>query len=104
MAGARGRIRSPGNRQSSRSENEKRQGTALPGPQTPRRAPLEKRIRAMKCPREMLVLDAVRKGEWTPALRQHVASCEECAAAADVAQWMESFASNSVPRRHLPDP
>ena len=58
----------------------------------------------MKCPREILVLDAVRTGEWTPALRQHVASCEECAAAADVAQWMEGFASNGVPRRNLPDP
>ena len=41
---------------------------------------------------------------WTAELREHVLSCEECAAAASVAPWLQRFASLSDREHILPHP
>jgi hypothetical protein len=46
----------------------------------------------------------ILEGEWTDELRAHVTSCEDCAAAAAVAPWMERFASLSDREHILPHP
>ncbi|HEV7429004.1 MAG TPA: hypothetical protein VGQ46_21835 [Thermoanaerobaculia bacterium] len=56
------------------------------------------------CPFEPNVIDAVANDAWTASLRAHVTSCEDCAAAADVAPWMNSFAGINEREHILPDP
>ena len=56
------------------------------------------------CPFEPNVIDAVVNGSWTASLRTHVASCEDCAAAAEVAPWMSSFSGIDEREHILPDP
>ena len=46
----------------------------------------------------------VLQGKWTDSLRAHMATCADCAAAAEVAPWMEQFAATDVRRHILPDP
>ena len=58
----------------------------------------------MNCPFESDVLRAAANDAGPESLRAHVASCEECAAAAAVAPWMESFAKIDERRAPLPDP
>jgi hypothetical protein len=56
------------------------------------------------CPFEPNVIDAVTNDAMTESLRAHVASCESCAAAAEVAPWMASFAGIDEREHILPDP
>ncbi len=58
----------------------------------------------MKCLQETHVLHAAESNEWTDALREHVAACADCAAAANVAPWMERFAKIDARSHALPDP
>jgi len=57
-----------------------------------------------ECRYEADVVRAASTDAWTEALREHVAACEVCAAAADVAPWMQQFARIDERRRPLPDP
>lgn len=58
----------------------------------------------MKCLQETHVLHAAESNEWTASLREHVAECEPCAAAANVAPWMDRFAKIDARSHALPDP
>jgi hypothetical protein len=57
-----------------------------------------------ECPFEPNVLDAAASNAWTESLRTHVASCEDCAAAAEVASWMTTFSGLDEREHILPDP
>jgi hypothetical protein len=56
------------------------------------------------CPFEPNVIDAVTSDAWTESLRAHIASCDSCAAAAEVAPWMVSFSGINEREHILPDP
>jgi len=56
------------------------------------------------CPFEPNVIDAMTNDAMTESLHAHVASCESCAAAAEVAPWMASFAGINEREHVLPDP
>ena len=56
------------------------------------------------CPFEPNVIDAAASGQWSESLRAHLASCADCAAAAEVAPWMVSFAKQDDREHILPDP
>ena len=56
------------------------------------------------CVQEPLVRRAAVEDRWTDALRQHVASCQDCAAAAAAAPFMTQFARVDARERALPDP
>lgn len=58
----------------------------------------------MNCSFEAAVIRAASNDTWTATLREHVAACEECAAAAEVAPWMQSFARIDERESPLPDP
>src|SRR5258706_1307706 len=57
-----------------------------------------------ECPFEPNVLDAIANDAWTESLRAHVASCDDCAAAAEVAPWMTRFSGLDERQHILPDP
>jgi len=57
-----------------------------------------------ECRFEQNVIDAVNGVAWTESLRVHVASCADCAAAAEVAPWMATFAGLDEREHILPDP
>jgi len=57
-----------------------------------------------ECPFEPNVIDAVTNDAWTESLRKHVASCDDCAAAAEVAPWMARFSGLDEREHILPDP
>ncbi len=57
-----------------------------------------------ECPFEPNVMDAVTNDAWTESLRAHVASCDHCAAIAEVAPWMARFAGLDERPHTLPDP
>jgi hypothetical protein len=57
-----------------------------------------------ECPFEPNVMDAVANDAWTESLRTHMASCDDCAAAAEVAPWMSRFSSLDEREHILPDP
>jgi hypothetical protein len=57
-----------------------------------------------ECPFEPNVVDAVSNDAWTESLRAHVASCDDCAAAAEVAPWMTRFSGLDEREHILPDP
>jgi hypothetical protein len=54
------------------------------------------------CRYEHDVLRAAQEGRWTDALQSHVASCEECQAAASVSAFMGMLADDDVRVRALP--
>jgi hypothetical protein len=56
------------------------------------------------CPMESDVVRAAAINAWPHALRNHVASCEFCGAAAAVAPWMQNFADVDDRQHPLPDP
>ena len=56
------------------------------------------------CVQESLVRRAAVESRWTDALRQHVTGCDDCAAAAETAAFMSSFAEVDERSRALPDP
>ena len=56
------------------------------------------------CRLEPDVVRSAATGEWTSSLRAHVASCADCAAAAEVGPWMEEFARIDDREHVLPDP
>lgn len=56
------------------------------------------------CRYEADVVHAAANDAWTESLRAHVASCEECAAAAEIGPWMQQFAGIDERKRPLPDP
>ena len=56
------------------------------------------------CPMERDVVRAAASDAWPEALKSHITSCEECAAAAAVAGWMHTFAETDLRDRPLPDP
>jgi hypothetical protein len=58
-----------------------------------------------ECRFEPNVIDAVTgSSAWTESLRAHVASCADCAAAAEVAPWLTRFAGLDEREHILPDP
>jgi hypothetical protein len=57
-----------------------------------------------ECAFEANVIDAVTAGSWTESLRAHVASCDDCAAAAEVGPWLMRFAGMDEREHILPDP
>jgi hypothetical protein len=57
-----------------------------------------------ECAFEANVLDAVENDSWTESLRNHVASCADCAAAAEVGPWLMQFAGIDEREHILPDP
>jgi hypothetical protein len=56
------------------------------------------------CRLEPDVIRAASTGAWSESLRTHVGTCPDCAAAAEVGPWMESFARLDDRRHNLPDP
>ena len=58
----------------------------------------------MKCPHEAHVVYAATTDSWTSSVREHVASCPACAAAASVAPFMQRLADSDLPPPALPDP
>ena len=56
------------------------------------------------CRHELHVIRAVVEDQWTDALRDHVASCTTCAAAAAAAPFMKRLAQVDERQRKLPDP
>jgi len=56
------------------------------------------------CAFEPNVIDAVTNDAMTESLRAHIASCESCAAAAEVAPWMANFSGINEREHILPDP
>src|SRR6266851_5654314 len=56
------------------------------------------------CPMERDVIRASANDAWPEALKAHITTCEECAAAAEVSGWMQSFAEIDLRDRPLPDP
>jgi hypothetical protein len=56
------------------------------------------------CRFEPNVIDAAKNDSWSESLRAHVASCADCAAAAEVAPWMSRFAGLDEREHILPDP
>ena len=56
------------------------------------------------CIQEPLVRRASVEDRWTEALRQHVATCQDCAAAAAAAPFMTRLARIDARQRALPDP
>jgi hypothetical protein len=57
-----------------------------------------------ECRFEPNVIDAVTNDAWTESLRAHVATCEDCTAAAEVAPWMSRFSGLDEREHILPDP
>ena len=57
-----------------------------------------------ECPFEPNILDAVSNDAWTESLRAHVASCDDCDAAAEVGPWMIGFSGLDERTHILPDP
>ena len=57
-----------------------------------------------ECPFEPNVLDAVTNDAWTESLRAHVASCDDCAATAEVGPWMTRFSGLDEREHVLPEP
>jgi len=58
----------------------------------------------MNCRYERDVLQATEENRWSDALRNHVAGCDDCAAAMSVGAWMDRFAAVDTRERPLPDP
>lgn len=56
------------------------------------------------CRRQNEIVHAAAEERWTDGLRDHVAGCRDCAAAAEVAPWMENFSKISDREHILPDP
>ena len=56
------------------------------------------------CRLEPDVIAATASGEWTSSLRNHLESCADCAAAAEVGPWMMDFARIEDREHILPDP
>jgi hypothetical protein len=56
------------------------------------------------CRFEHHVVIAAVEDRWTEALRTHLATCDDCAAAMAVAPWMESLSSIEERPRPLPNP
>ena len=56
------------------------------------------------CRFEPHVLAAVADDRWTESLREHVASCDECAACAAAAPWMRELDGVDEREHRLPDP
>jgi hypothetical protein len=56
------------------------------------------------CAFEPNVIDAATNDAWTESLRAHAASCQSCAAAAEVAPWMTRFSGINEREHILPDP
>jgi hypothetical protein len=56
------------------------------------------------CRHEPQVRRAASENRWTDALREHVATCAECAAAAAAAPFMTRLAHLDERLRKLPDP
>jgi hypothetical protein len=56
------------------------------------------------CRFEPQVTEAAASDRWTNPLREHVASCSDCTAAAAVAPWMSRFAKVRDREHMLPDP
>jgi hypothetical protein len=55
------------------------------------------------CRFESQVIEAAQRDAWTSALREHLAGCDDCIAAASVAPWMQRFANTNDREHRLPD-
>jgi len=58
----------------------------------------------VSCRHEPHVLRAAAENQWTDALRDHVRTCTDCAAAANAAPFMTRFARFDERQGKLPDP
>jgi len=56
------------------------------------------------CRYEADAVYAAANEAWSESLREHVAGCEECAAAVAVAPWMQQFGRIDERQKPLPDP
>ena len=56
------------------------------------------------CRFERDTIEAAKSGQWTDALRGHVRTCADCAAAASVAGWMDLLGRTDERQQKLPDP
>ena len=56
------------------------------------------------CRLERDVMLAAIDDRWTDALRRHVSECADCAAAATVSPWMQTFSRVDEREHILPDP
>ncbi len=56
------------------------------------------------CRHEPQVRRAAAENQWTEALREHVAGCADCAAAAAAAPFMRRFGQIDERQKKLPDP
>jgi hypothetical protein len=56
------------------------------------------------CRHEPQVRRAAAEDRWTDALREHVTTCADCAAAADASQFMSRLSRLDERPRALPDP
>jgi predicted anti-sigma-YlaC factor YlaD len=59
-------------------------------------------MRQASCPREKVVLRAVRSGLWEEGLSAHLAKCTDCREIAEASQWMQALAQGSQ-KPTLPD-
>ena len=55
------------------------------------------------CRHETHVQRAAAENQWTDALRTHVTTCEDCAAAAAIAPFMYRFSRTNERQHRLPD-
>lgn len=56
------------------------------------------------CRLERDTIAAAKSGQWTESLREHSATCADCAAAASVAAWMDRIGRTDERVGKLPDP
>lgn len=56
------------------------------------------------CRLEPDVVQAAANDRWTDSLRRHTGECADCAAAANIAAWMQKFAMLPDRQHALPDP
>ena len=56
------------------------------------------------CRFERDTVAAAKSGQWTDALRAHVATCDDCTATASVGAWMDLLGRTDERQQKLPDP
>jgi hypothetical protein len=55
------------------------------------------------CRFEPQIIEAAERDQWSTTLREHLASCDDCIAAASVSPWMQRFANTGDREHRLPD-
>jgi len=55
------------------------------------------------CEKERIVLQALKSGEWTEALRQHAEQCEECRKTVRLFPWIQNLSVETEKEASLPN-